>query len=173
MHDNELDINYLVNCIESINQIQNIPVAAELRTIVNDWVDNKTSAALADPATRLQIFSIWKRLSGDAEAEKLVETINSLPEGGLSSEIRQFFLDRVNTQLDEAMQDSANKMLFFRSWLASNPLESPITGDEPTAKDDGAAEEPLNLGENAAPEPVIEQATPDTVSDGKNPSWPW
>ena len=164
MHDNELDINYLVNCIESINQIQNIPVAAELRTIVNDWVDNKTSAALADPATRLQIFSIWKRLSGDAEAEKLVETINSLPEGGLSSEIRQFFLDRVNTQLDEAMQDSANKMLFFRSWLASNPLESPITGDE---------DESINLIEETSLEPVIDDVSPEQVSDGKSPNWPW
>jgi hypothetical protein len=164
MHDNELDINYLVNCIESINQIQNIPVAAELRTIVNDWVDNKTSAALADPATRLQIFSIWKRLSGDAEAEKLVETINSLPEGGLSSEIRQFFLDRVNTQLDEAMQDSANKMLFFRSWLASNPTENPIPGDE---------DESINLIEETSLEPVIDDVSPEQVSDGKSPNWPW
>ncbi len=132
MPEIELDINYLVSCIESINQISSIPAAQGLKDVVNNWVDEKTGEALADPTVRLQIFSIWRRLSGDADSARMVETIASLPSNQLSEDIRQFFLERVNHQLDEAMKDPANKMLFFRSWLASSAT---LASDESGATD--------------------------------------
>jgi hypothetical protein len=133
MNEVELEINYLVSCIESINQISSLPAVGDLRQVVNKWVDEKTGEALANPATRLQIFSTWKRLLGDSDSERMVGVINSLPENDLSSEIRQLFHDRIHTQLDEAMKDPANKMLFLRSWLATeheNLNENGAPGDE-------------------------------------------
>jgi hypothetical protein len=148
MPEIELDINYLVSCIESINQISSIPAAEGLKQVVNRWVDEKTDEALADPAVRVQTFSIWKKLTGDVDSERLVEVIATLPNNELSEEIRQFFLDRVNHQLDEAMKDPANKMLFFRSWLASSAVPSTENGveieepkvDQGTVDEAGSAE---------------------------------
>lgn len=125
MPEIELDINYLVSCIESINQINSIPAAEGLKEVVNRWVDERTDEALADPALRLQVYSIWRKLSGDSDSERVVEWIPNLPDQGLGGEVRQFVLERVNQQLDEAMKDPANKMFFFRSWLATSPENVP------------------------------------------------
>jgi hypothetical protein len=156
MHENELDINYLVSCIESINQINTIPSAEGLKQVINDWVDNKTIEALADPTARVQIFYNWKRLTGDADSEKMVDLIDMLPDTELANEVRQFFQDRVSNHLEGALNDSANKMLFFRSWLANKSAH-------PVVPSFGTNDQTTIEGEN------ISTPTPDV----KDPNRPW
>jgi hypothetical protein len=150
MPELELDINYLVSCIDSINQISSIPAVAGLKEVVNRWVDEKTNEALTDPVVRLEIYSVWKKLSGDADSEIVVELVPNLPDHGLGGEVKQFVLERLNQQLDEAMKDPANKMLFFRSWLATSGGQAEVADEQPA---DLTATQPPDEGGSIATPP--------------------
>jgi len=134
MAETELDINKLLSSIDSINQINSVPAVAGLKEVINRWVNEKTQEALADPVIRLQTYSVWRRQSGDEASERVVALAHDLPEHGLGGEVRQFIVARVNQELEEAEKDPANKMLFFRSWLASSGGQVEVGEAPPEAK---------------------------------------
>jgi hypothetical protein len=172
--DHELNVNYLVSCIESINNIHSLPPAEELKSNVNGWVDSKVEEAFANSALRQTIFSNWRRLSGDADSEKIIETINTLPDTPMGKDLRESLNNHINQQLEAAMSDPANKMLFFRSWLATcdEPVAAPAeAADTAEAHVESEAEETFII--ETAAEVAIDEPAPAPSSGGSNPNWPW
>jgi hypothetical protein len=118
MSDTELNINYLIACIDSINQLKDVPAADELKSMVNNWVDSKISSAIADPATAVKIYYNWKSLSGDMEAQRLIKWFDDMPSTESASEIRGLLNKFVMEKLTEALGNPENRMTFFRNWLS-------------------------------------------------------
>ncbi|MFM8394803.1 MAG: hypothetical protein ACKOB4_12855 [Acidobacteriota bacterium] len=150
MPDTELNINYLIACIDSLNQLKDIPVADELKSMVNDWVDTKITTAVADPDTAFKIYCNWKKHSGDVDAENLIKWIENMPASGSASEFKGVLDKFVSEKLSEGLGNPENKMLFFRSWLSLSAdnvdntfnivYEQPLVEDEtaPGPGDTGA-----------------------------------
>lgn len=118
MSDMQLNINYFIACIDSLNQSKDIPAADELKAVVNQWVDQKVTNAVADPDTAFKIYCNWKKHSGDADAESLIKWIESIPSTGSASEFKGVIDKFVTEKLAEALGNPENKMQFFRSWLS-------------------------------------------------------
>ena len=147
MSDMELNINYLIACIDSINQLKDVPAADELKTMVNDWVDSKITTAVNDPDSAVKIYYNWKKISGDSEAQKLISWIEEMPVSDSSNELKVIVNRFVSAKLTEALANPENRINFFRSWLSLSTENVDTTFTIVIDKPAGDDETPLNPGD--------------------------
>lgn len=139
MNDNEIDINHFATCIEAINNVSNIAEADELKTIVNNWINDKLNAAISDNSTSMKLFTAWKKATGQSGSEDLIQAINlidKIDSAGMD-EFREAIHGVVKSQLNQAMPVAESKLLFFKIWLGLKPevtakVERVTLPDEPT-----------------------------------------
>lgn len=129
MSDIELNINYLVACIDSINQLKDIPAADELKSLVNSWVDKKVADTINDPSTALKVYCNWMKMADDSSPDPMVAWLITMPEAESSNEITSLLHTWVSQKLAEALSQPENKMTIFRSWLAISPTNVSSTFD--------------------------------------------
>ncbi|MEY4168555.1 MAG: hypothetical protein RIR52_2379 [Acidobacteriota bacterium] len=121
MSDIELNVNYLVACIDSINQLKDIPAADELKTLVNEWVDKKVADTVNDPAVSLKVYCNWKKMAGDNSSDQMATWLDSMPTAESSNEIANLLHTWIREKLSDALAQPENRMALFRSWLSISP----------------------------------------------------
>ena len=139
MSDIELNVHYLVACIDSINKLKDIPAADELKSLVNEWVDKKVADTVNDPSTALKVYCNWVKTTGESSSDPMVAWLITMPVAESSNEITNLLHTWVSQKLAEALSQPENKMAIFRSWLAISPGNVSSTFDivlEPAAEEE-------------------------------------
>ncbi|NBO65218.1 MAG: hypothetical protein EBU88_10325 [Acidobacteria bacterium] len=149
MSDIELNINYLVACIDSINQLKDIPAADELKTIVNEWVDRKVADTVNDPSVALKVYCNWKKLAGESGSDQMAAWLDNMPVAESSNEIATLLHTWVAQRLTAAFNQPESRMMIFRSWLAVSPQN--INNTFNIVIDSQQDPEPLSLGGDTGP----------------------